>query len=368
MDAALFSFNWLMSNFETGDEQPEHSFQLSEEEQVFYNKIVHDLLVRSQPAIYHPTLAPQEKKRQIYGLIFRQSESWLEIENKLNKIKHNSQSQRQAEGWINLIQFMRGLQKCIQDYKMGIQDLNQEQKGSFQKSIVDCQTKINQYLLALKKDLDLIKKQSTIFSDEFNSLTDFIRSHWPHLTVFGEWIDVSMDEKKLHMQVCRPKNPIQYDKLGNPKKEPDADYETFLNKSTQAIFVLEEQKPEEKPWQHEEVSSGIIYYANGFNLIQAYFDKSLKVKTDKLSDDYQFTTDGKKEVKSEENMILGPAAVKLEKIVQLAIKRINQDLSQQNAKEFSAREEKGKQTSSNTQLMNFTYLLSSLKPFITSGK
>jgi hypothetical protein len=341
-----------------------------------YEKIVKGLLKFCEERYEHPQLAPpkigdEANERKIYGIVFRQSEDWKILEDKLNIIiqkAKSSYSDRKiahwAEIWMEEIGKIREFETKRREYreklseveaqlnpdsksrevgkKPHITDLSTEtieewrtQEQTINTSILICREGIVKGVNKLIKNSDLASSDKEIKAfDDCKDLLIFFKKNLNHLTVFIDSPEVSMDENKLCAEVCLPKNPKKNE------KELEQEFSALLNFSTKAIFEIEELNVQAKQFQYDK--EGKVYYPTEVGIKASHYAEatpstlkrigspSIKL-TREIFFDCRFAKEEAKaeqEQEAEENdqknyKSVTALAARLDQIVNLAIHKVN---------------------------------------------
>ena len=246
---------------------------LSAEQKSLYDKIVRDLFdCCSKVRIEHPISI--SGTAPIYAIIFRQSESWNSLEDLFNRIPNpDYEMSVWIEKWLQRISDLRGLQKRIhnsanhilQEKKQlcGDQKLEPHKTSRVSKAI---ETYKKVIVYAKKRIVDILEDAFKEYSKDLCDIKltqnpcsalvlKFLQENWLHLTVFSEWAEVPMDERRLFVQVRQPKDPL-------------LDEAQFVNLSTKAIFTIEEVDSKKQESQNNELNNAFIVTPKEIGLIR----------------------------------------------------------------------------------------------------
>lgn len=363
MHATMLGVELLFGSSADKNKQNQDLNQLTTDEKACYEVIVKDLLRCCAERVEHPIIAPNHRpghNRKIYALVFRQSESWGLIEENLTKIEINVQPLPQSvkewiTDWRQRIGYMRGvygtLNTCLkelQKYKekllvdetfeidkvkiRQIEDLVSQNENSIKTTLQDC-----------FKDLDKSLKNKALKKyPACQELLNLLNKKWVHLTVFAEWPEVSIDEKRLCARVISPKltnlNPNK-----NGLDDADAgqypDPKPYLGDlSTKGFLLVGEEDIEERSVQYEGSVPGKIIRPKAMGLKKGHYNespyerkkRSSSIKlTDELIFDYHFVEDENEKVKKvDRKKAITSLADRIECIAELALKKVNEVLTQ----------------------------------------
>ncbi len=311
---------------------------LNQDEKDLYTNIVNKLLNYFSERIEHPVLGKTPDSRN-YSLIFRQSKSWRNVEamfNELLLLKTSFKTKKWAENWLKDINLMRNDQKSIKDCIFQLQTCKNELKKL--KGVID-----NKPLIHKERDIKIMiyqirkriieklnEKEKQLSSPDWfleknpscQKIIQFLKKNWDCLKLFQEWAEVGLDDEKIF--VHPEKNNLTLDE----KQE--------VNKSVKAIFIIGEAGlPKEIPLEYEGEEPGKIIRPTKINIKDFHLASAspgLKRKsssiqlTDELIFDFPLA-EGEYHQVTEDIKTVSETALKLESIVQLAIKEVNQKIS-----------------------------------------
>lgn len=243
---------WVVSAFggtsPTKEEKKEdkRASLLSPDERILRDKIVRDLFdTCSKTRVEHPT-NPQSNATPQYAIIFRESQSWKDVEFLLDGvIDQDYKIVIWKEKWLQLIGDLRSAQTRVHNAAKLILKLQEEGESNVQGQIGTYKSTMNAGKMRIVKLLQQAKqelqadvkypflKQNVLAARVLRFLTDY----WVHLTVFSEWHEVPMDEKRLFVQIREP-------------KDPNTNLALFVNLSTKGIFTVEELDADMKERQY----------------------------------------------------------------------------------------------------------------------
>jgi len=326
-------FSWTQS-----EEKPSHS-SLSPEDKVLYDKIVKDILQAYPGRFEHPDPSLSSAAPQEYVLIFRQSKSWRTVQTMFTEVQStDAKIQAWVTSWIARINDLRRSQGETHQYAEGLKTANQKRGclppgdkkiSKYSKQIICIKknlTDIRQTIISLlnegKANLDSL--DSEILKDiNCQKVANYMRDYWLHLQVFSVWADVSLDEEKMAVKIRRPKttDPIPYKDL--------------VNTSTKSIFIIKEEAFDTNPVKPGNIKAGSIIRTKKVALIEKHLaaespiarkrSSSMKV----ISEVYIFNCDfAKPEDMETEIKTTSATARQLERIVKLALRKVNTELSQ----------------------------------------
>lgn len=344
--------------------------QLTQDEKESYDKIVNDLRRLCAKRFEYSSSADSDSSTKsdnhhFYAIIFRQTESWQEIDNQLIHIEASTSDftiSQWVKRWRNSIGQMRLCHHQINSYSkqlehsseediqiplnssLGLSDNEGEARSNRIKSLLT--EEIRELWNCLSKcrsdlDQDLHDSELTKRAD-CRKLLNFLQSKWLHLTVFAEWLNVPMDEKKLCVQIRQPtKEIVTADDKKPNEKEMCIKLDKHVNGSTKAIFLIE-VNDEERPLKYNGAREGKIVRPTEINIQQKCFgdpsdspvgrkrssSSSLQVTNEILfdviiEDDSKMST----HAMNQKEKTVTSMANRLQGIVELALGQLNKELA-----------------------------------------
>lgn len=98
--------------------------KLSKTEEGCYQQLVKDLLTISKERAQHPDFATKPDNHHLYGIIFRSTQSWADVEKKMNSILEENTEKKVVEwveSWLTNIKRLRTCQNKIKEYEAELQ-------------------------------------------------------------------------------------------------------------------------------------------------------------------------------------------------------------------------------------------------------
>jgi hypothetical protein len=317
--------------------------KLSADEKACYDQIVKDLLHFCAARVDHPLNGlGKNDKRKVYALIFRQSESWNELQKQLDTLSSKGVSLDAldwAAKWKDRICSMKNLQSTIKNQTDELEAC-QEKLDKLENSAVGDRVFNQTRVSILKSEIDKAKKhikellsngeqekkenlkdEKLMNNQDCKTIIELLNNNWLSLCVFFDFPKISLDEKKLVVQVNTPNEQIVYDEttLTNP-----------LNSSTKAIFLIEENL-EVMPVKYNGVQPGKLIRPTAVKLAKSFFaESSLLTKPplppSELTNEIFFGLESVGENKLEKGNITS-MAYKLQQIVNYTLQEVNQTIS-----------------------------------------
>jgi hypothetical protein len=331
----------FFSPFQTSQNDKEFGFEdLSQEDKDLYTNIVNKLLPYFSERVEHPLVKNSLNCPQGYSLIFRQSKSWRNVESMFNKIystKTTSKVAKWAQDWLAQISRLRSWQNSLHDCIKQLQKTKDLKKtGHVSDAILNkcllkeenVKARIQQIRQSILCDLDERKQQISDPDSDLKGnkscqkIIQFLNDNWDHLKLFTEWAEVSLDDEKIFVQV----HPSTNFDLNEQKNH--------LNKSIKALFLIEAISQTEIPFEYEGEEPGKIVRPTKIDVKQSHLSASspaIKKRsssmqlTDELIFDFPLAPKKDRDIEKEKKTI-SETALKLERIVKLAIKSINQKI------------------------------------------
>ncbi len=403
MNAAMLGFKFLLHFAEKNpSEQNLNLTSLSSDEKACYEKIALELLRHCKERVVHPTIHPDKNASslapRVYHITFRQSESWREVETLLNKLilkTGSDKTKKWVSEWQNRISQMRTLEHSIQDFIKEIKICQDALKNSnlSPKNIDDCKQQIQKLTSQIENNQQAIVKLLNEGATDINILwqnasiktgghpcsevINFLSEKWPFLTIFADWSEVSMDEKKLSVRVITPSN----DNKKDDQLQDDDIQLSIIPFSTKAIIVVQETEIEERSIQYVGTAPGKILRPIGIELKDKSFasspgarkrSSSIKMEmSDELVFNYDFGSDEteskKREASGLQKYPITSLAEKIDGIATLALKKVNSvlanhsDLTDETIEAFVKSEQN---ENGHTQESSWNRLTITLKPFL----
>lgn len=317
---------------------------LKSDQKELYDKIVKNLLLFYGERLEHPN---PKLASNLFGqecaLIFRQSKSWRDVEKILGNISVTDVKTKEwVTAWLKRISTMRSLQTKIHILAQRIQNSAKKLKAlpsdataiaevtsnmiANKKLVADARKRIGKHLADGKKDLDNLVNLNPAVAEngDCKEAATFISDNWLHLCVFSDWPEVSLDEERLAVQVQRLKETITSDE--------DIPFDTLVNASTKAIFLIKQSDQDEIPFEYEGVKPGKIIRTTRIELKNKHFapespSPKKRSSSTTISDVYIFNTDFA-QAKDDKVKTTSATARKLERVVKLALRKVNSELSE----------------------------------------
>jgi hypothetical protein len=381
--------------------------QLTKDEKECYDKIVNDLRRCCVKRFEHPSLADQDN-HHIYAIIFRQTESWQEVDNQLINIEASTTDFaiiQWVKKWKDSIGRMRLCHHQINAYLKQLEqsledDIQLSLHSSLQFSTNEGEARSNRIktllagqirelwncLAKCRTELDQdLQNPKLTNSGDCQNLLNFLQSKWLHLTVFAEWMNVPMDEKKLCVQIRHPNKEIvtaDEKKMSEKEGKVCIELDKHVNESTKAIFLIE-VNDEEKPLKYDGIKEGKIVRPTEINIQQKCFgdasdspvrrkrssSSSLQVTNEILFDfivDSEYDSKKSLHAMKQKEKAVTSMAHRLQGIVELALGQLNKELA--NGQSFSwDNENKGNGETPDTHYRQSSWPLFSFKiirPFL----
>ena len=344
----ITSFILGLGSLPQEDKQKKQYFQLSENEQACYHRIVTDLTLCCQGRVVGPSMSSHvQEGRQAYAIIFQQSYSWRKIEQKLNSINTsiiNEAVQKMTAGWKTRINTLRTLQNEICDYTKEIRKYKKQLNDSsllkedlvaigISKELAAARieynaSEIQRHLKKAKNKLDKQLKNHQITKYKTcNDLLIRLVMHWQQLCVFSDCPEISIGKKKLCVKI---RNSL-------------SSFDHKVSMATKAIFIIEEQELKETIVRDVPGKRGTItrkmLRPKGVSLKETCFAPATPSpgkrvpSTIELTNELIFDFPFKKEDntpnrnKSDNTKTVTSLAARLEYMVHRALDRVNSDLS-----------------------------------------
>lgn len=334
--------DFLFSHFHSAVDDKELDLNnLNQDERELYINVVDKLFQCFSARAEHSILNKSITGSRDYTLIFRHSKSWIDVEKMFTAITNTSRIPTNikiwANDWLTQIAQLRTWQTSIHKYiaqlQIYTQQLHQVDPTHLENITIGAsqETKIKRKIHYLIKDilnnLDTREKQLSYpplylqRNISSQKIIQFLKDNWDLLKLFTDWAEVNLDKEEIVVR-CQ--------------KDSKLNLNNDLNKSIKAIFIIGQTSHIEMPLEYEGEEPGKIVRPTQIDVKHFQLaDSSPGVKkrsspTFQLTDELIFNCplDLHKDDDSETSKKqVSETALKLERIVQLAIKSVNQKIN-----------------------------------------
>ncbi len=317
----------MFSGVTNAVEQTSRYSSLSDTDKKLYRKIVKDvfkLYTTQEPGL-------DSSKHTQCALFFRQSKSWKDIEKRLeiDDVKDEKTVQWISD-WQTRIQAMREIQNEIfekdkileQEHKnLNKIELSEKEKNICKKNI----NSISQFINEKTKNIKILvseggEKLKTTNPENFpscKSVIKYMKNNWLELTVFSEWTEICLDEEILAVKIARQKN------------QETIPFDSILNSSTRALYIIDELEAEQKTVSGEKMTNPTklgVKTRHFLEETQAQTSTKRSSSEIRIVESHLYNRTGfAYEVDKTEDMLA--TTIRLERVVTLALNKVNEKLN-----------------------------------------